>query len=65
MKRETRNLKEPPTKEVFLKGGLQKPSYAEVTQRTNAGSIKSGTRSTISSKSGTSGMLFGEWNRFP
>ena len=58
MKREASNLKEPPTIKVFLKDGPPKPSYAEVTQRTDAGSIKSGTKSMNSSKSGTSGTVF-------
>ena len=60
MKREASNLKEPPTIKVFLKDGPPKPSYAEVTQRTDAGSIKSGTKSMNSSKSGTSGTVFWE-----
>ena len=58
IKREASNLKEPPTIEVFLKDRPPKASCAEVTHRTDAGSIKSETRFITSSKSGTFGTVF-------
>ena len=57
MKWEANNLKEPPPIELFLKGGLQKPSFAVVTQRSVAGSFLTGTKAMNSSKSGTSGFF--------
>ena len=65
MKWEANNLKEPPPIELFLKGGLQKPSFAVVTQRSVAGSFLTGTKAMNSSKSGTSVFFGGDWRRFP